>query len=130
MTHHQAIEASLLRGAAKLVQWTKDGTLVTPEQLAKQWNLGALEVEAAVQRGDVFQVWVNDSPFFPSALIPLGLEQATQVCKALDGTAASSKLIFMQRKHGRLGDRTVVEALSSGFQLSLVCELAGEWKRD
>lgn len=130
MAEHPEIEAALARGAARLVQWTKDGTLVTPERFAEQRGLGAHEVQAALQRGDVFQVWVNDSPFFPSALIPLGLEQAAQVCQALEGNAASSKLSFLLRKHGGLGDKTVVEALSSGLSLNLVCEIAHEWKRD
>ena len=128
MDQHPEIEAALSRGGARLVRWTKDGTSVTPEQLAEQWGLGAHQVEAAVQRGDVFQVWVNGSPFFPWALIRLGPEQAAQVCQALEGNTASSKLLFIRRKHGALGDKTVVEALSLGLPLSLVCELAEEWK--
>jgi len=63
-----------IRGAATLAKWTQDGQLIGAEQLADAWGLGAQAISEAVQRGDLFEVWVNESPFFPSVLIPLGFE--------------------------------------------------------
>lgn len=124
----QSLNESRASGAATLVNWAGNGTLITGEQLALAWGLAANDVDAAVLRGDLFQVWVDGVPFFPVALVPFGLDRAAQVCRHLEGNAASSKLLFLQRPHGRLSGKTVVESLQSSIPLGEICELAAQWK--
>jgi hypothetical protein len=57
-------------------------------------------VRAAVQRGDRFEVWVNEAPDFASALVALRFEAAAKVCQALAGNQASVKLIATEPGKG------------------------------
>jgi hypothetical protein len=91
---------------------------------ARAWGLELRDIEALVQRGDLFEVWVNESPHIPVELIALGREQAAEICHFLEGQSASSKLVFLKRPHGGLGGKTVVEALRSGTPLDRICQLA------
>lgn len=125
MKQERSIEAALERGASKLTRWTQDGTLVTPQQLAKAWDQDLETLRTAVQRGDLFEVWVNEAPYFASALIALGVEAAAKVCQALDGNEASAKLLFLRRAHGSLGGKTVGQALETGTPMSRIEQLAG-----
>ena len=81
-------------------------------------------MRAAVQRGDLFEVWVNEASYFAFALIALGVEAAAKVCQAIDGTEASVKLVFLMRAHGGLGGKTVAQALESGTPMSRIEQLA------
>jgi hypothetical protein len=130
MPQNQWLDVALARGTATLEEWTQDGTLIAPAQLAEAWRIGTEATEAAVERGDLFEVWVNKSRYIPAALIPLGLEQAARLCHALKGQPASEKLIFLLRPHGGLGGQTVVQALQTGTPLSRIDELAAALARD
>jgi hypothetical protein len=127
VTQDRCLDDARARGTATLGSWTQDGTLIVPSQLAQAWGLGAKALEAAIQRGDLFEVWVNESPYVPAVLIPLGVELASKLCKALKIQPASEKLIFLLRPHGGLGGKTVVQALQSGARLSRIEELADAW---
>jgi len=107
-----------------MARWTEDGTLIPPQQLAKAWDQDLNTVQAAVQRGDLFEVWVNETPYFASVLVGLGVEAAAKVCHALDRLTPSAKLIFLTRAHGGLDEKTVVQALESGTPMSLIEDLA------
>ena len=117
------------RGAAALTKLTLDGRLIGRAQLAEAWGLGAQAVQNAVQLGDLFEIWVNKSTYFPAVLVPLGFEQASELCRSLKIETASGKLVFLLRTHGGLSGRTVVEALQSGTSLSRIEELADDWAR-
>ena len=97
--------------------------------MAEAWGLGAQAIRDAVQRGDLFEVWVNESPFVPSVLIPLGFELASKLCRSLKIRTASGKLVFLLRPHGGLGGRTVVQAVQSNTPLCRIEELADAWAR-
>ncbi|MDO9316168.1 MAG: hypothetical protein Q7T97_16665 [Burkholderiaceae bacterium] len=127
MTQDRCFDDARARGAATLGSWTQDGTLIVPSQLAQAWGLGAQALETAIQRGDIFEVWVNESPYVPAVLIPLGVQLASKLCKALKIQPGSEKLIFLLRPHGGLGGKTVVQALQSGARLSRIEELADAW---
>ena len=107
-----------------MTRWTEDGTLIPPQQLAKAWDQDLKTLQAAVQRGDLFEVWVKETPYFASVLVRLGVEAATKVCQALDGLTPSAKLIFLTRAHGGLDEMTVFQALESGTPMSLIEDLA------
>ncbi len=130
MALDRCVDEARARGTATLANWTQDGRLIALAQLAQAWGLGMPAMEAAVKRGDLFEVWVDNEPYFPAALIPLGIEQASRLCRALGIQTASGKLIFLLRPHVGLGGKTVVQSLQSGTPLSRIKELADAWTRD
>lgn len=120
----KSIEDALERGANRLTRWTQDGTLIAPEQLANAWGEGLQAIQAAVRRGDLFEVWVNEAPYFAAACVDLGIEQTAKICQALGQQKPSTKLIFLKRAHGGLGGKTVVQALQSGTPMGDIEALA------
>lgn len=124
MANFDAADEALASGAARLVAWTADGTLISLSAAAQALRVGVHDIESAVQRGAMFNVWVANVPYIPAELVELGLEQSTDICRALGGQSASSKLGFLRRCHECLGSRTVTEALQSGVPLTRICELA------
>ncbi len=124
MTLDRCLDDARARGTATLAHWTQDGTLIVPSQLAQAWGLGAQALEAAIQLGELFEVWVDGSRYLPAVLLPLGVELASKLCKTLKILTASEKLIFLLRPHGGLGGKTVVQALQSGARPSRIEELA------
>ncbi len=124
MAQEKSIEAALERGASTLKRWTQNGTLVEPQKLAQAWGQDVQTVQAAVQRGDLFEVWVDKTPYFASALLGLNSAEAVKLCHALGGMTASEKLMFLMREHGGLGGQTVVQALKLGTSMGRIEELA------
>lgn len=120
----RSIEAALERGARSLTRWTQDGTLITPQQLASAWDQDLQTVQARVQRGELFEVWVDKAPYCASVFVDLGAETTAKMCLALDGLTASAKLVFLMRWHGGLKGQTVLQALRSGTPMSRIEELA------
>ena len=126
-TPQSSFEDALERGASRLTRWTQDGTLIAPQQLATAWDQDLQTLQAAVRRGDLFEVWVNEAPYFAAVCVGLGIEQTAKICQALGGQKPSVKLIFLIRAHGDLGGKTVVQALESGTPMSRIEHLAGAW---
>jgi len=124
MSNDHAVDDARTRGAARLVTWTKDGKLVSQAVLAHAWQVGSDDIEVAVQRGDLFEVWVDESAYFPIELLALGVANSFRICRLLYGQAASSKLMFLQRPHDGLGGMAVVEALRTGTPFERILLLA------
>lgn len=61
-------------------------------------------------------------------MLDLKPNDAADVCLALAGCDNLLKLVFIMRPHGRLGGRTVAQALTQGDR-PLVLQLAREWGR-
>lgn len=119
-----SIEAALERGASRLTRWSQDGTLIAPQQLAKAWDQDLRALQTAVQRGDLFEVWVDKTPYFAAVFTALGIEATAKVCQALGGLTASAKLLFLIREHGALNGQTVLQALKSGTSMGRIEELS------
>jgi hypothetical protein len=81
-------------------------------------------LQAAVQRGDLFEVWVEKTPYCAVVFVVLGVEATAKVCQALGGLTASAKLVFLMRGHGELNGQTVLQALKSGTRMDRIEELA------
>lgn len=120
----KAIEAALEKGVRTLTRWTQDGTLIEPQQLATAWGQSLQTLQAAVRRGDLFEVWVNEAPYFAAVCVDLGMEQTARICNALGRQKPSTKLMFLKRAHGGLCGKTVVQALQSGTPMGDIEELA------
>lgn len=110
-----------------MTRWAQDGTLIAPQQLATAWGQDLQILQAAVRRGDLFEIWVNEAPYVAAVCVGLGIERTAMICQALDGQKPSTKLIFLMRAHGGLGGKTVVQALESGTPMSRIEHLAGAW---
>lgn len=115
------------KGQARLYKWTQDGTLVPYAELTRGWQMQTDDIKAAVERRDLFEVWVGDVPYFPSELFALGSSHSFEICRKLDNQSPSSKLSFLLRKHGCLGDKTVVKAMQTGASLEQILLLAEDW---
>ena len=124
MENEREMHEAKARGAQRLVAWTIDGTLVSLPEAAQAWQLSLDDFVAAVGRGDVFEVWLKDSPYIPAVLIDLGPQQSAQICSTLEGQSAISKLVFLKRSHGGLGGRTITEALQTGNSMEDIRRLA------
>ena len=124
MEQERSIEAALEQGARTLTRWTRDGTLIEPQLLAKAWDQNLQTLQAAVQRADLFQIWANEAPYFASIFAGLGIDATAKVCQALGGQKASVKLMLLMRAHGGLGGKTIVQALESGTPMSRIEQLA------
>lgn len=120
----QILKESLEQGARLMVRWTQDGTLITPQQLSKAWGQDLQTLEAALERGDVFALWIEEALYFPEVFTTLGSDTTARICQALGDQAASSKLMFFRRKHGGIGGQTVLQALASGTPIDRIEELA------
>jgi hypothetical protein len=122
-----ALDDVRAKGRARLDKWTQDGTLVPQAELALAWHMQPEDIKAAVERGDLFEVWVGDAPYFPSELFALGPSHSFEICRQLGNEAASSKLIFLLRKHGGLGGKSVLEAMQAGAPLERILQRAETW---
>ena len=124
MEQDSSIEDALERGARRLTRWTQDGTLIAPQQLAKARGQDPQTLQAAVHRGDVFDVWVDNAPYFAAVFTAMGIDATAKVCQALGGLTASAKLMFLMREHGGLNGQTVLQALASGTPMCRIEQLA------
>lgn len=124
-----ALDDARAKGRAKLDKWTQDGTLVPPAELARAWQMQTDDFKAAVERGDLFEVWVGDAPYFPSELFALGSSHSFEICRNLGNESPSSKLVFLLREHVQLGGKTVLEAMETGTPLKRILQLAHSWAR-
>jgi len=127
MNDSQHLVEAMARGTAAFTKWAKGGELVSAAHLADAWGVDIEILEQAVKQGDLFEVWVQDSPYFVSAMIPLGLPNASMICKLLRSQTSSAKTIFLMRPHGSLGGKTVSEAFRSGTSVCRLCEIASAW---
>ena len=129
MEKRPEVVIALKLGAARLVKWTQDGTLVSPADAGRHWGLELIDLKAAVRRGDLFEVWVNMTPYIPAELLVFSIEQASTICRSLKGQSATSKLLFLLRAHGGLGGRSIAQALRSGTPMGRICDMAEEANR-
>jgi hypothetical protein len=122
------INAAQTRGEARLVKWTQDGTLVPVSTVEAAWGIRRQSVDAARERGEIFSVYVRGQHWYPAEALKLGRTELAAVVKALGEESASSKLVFLLRRHDALGARTPAEAADQGL-LHDVLRLARAWGR-
>jgi len=104
-----------LRGEARLVSWTQDGTLVPVSEVESTWGIKRQSVDAARERKEIFSVFVRGQHWYPAEALKFDRESIAAVVRALGDEHASSKLVFLLRRHGELGGRTPAEAVEQGM---------------
>jgi hypothetical protein len=117
---------ALARGEARLVKWTRDGSLVDGKRLAEAWGMTRQGLDKARERGDIFSVRVGGLHYYAEQAEHFKRADLAQVNRALGGIDPNSKLIFLKRQHGALGGRTPAEATEDG-RLADVLRLARDW---
>jgi hypothetical protein len=117
------------RGEALRAAWVKDGLLVSSATLSRHWHRTRQALDQACTRGELFFVKVGKNKYYPAAFVELDADAVKQVNLALKGDDGTAKFIFWSRKHGALGNRTVLEALGEG-RLARVVELAQGWSEE
>lgn len=61
-----AIAEAELRGEARLVRWTQDGTLVPVSVLENHWGVQRQSIDAARRRGEIFSLFVRGRHWYPA----------------------------------------------------------------
>jgi hypothetical protein len=123
---HPMPAASEVRGEARLVNWTQDGTLVEGGKVEAAWGVKRQTVDAARERGEIFSVWVRGKHWYPSEALKLERGALAAINRALGDVDPSSKLLFLLRKHGALGGHTAADAVADG-KFDDVLRLATDW---
>jgi hypothetical protein len=121
-----AHSSAAVRGEARLVGWTQDGTLVSGNAVETAWNVRRQTVDAARERGEIFSVWVKGKHWYPSEALKLERSALKMINQALGDADPSSKLLFLLREHGALRGKTPADAVGYGM-LDDVLRLASEW---
>jgi hypothetical protein len=126
-TPSSGLAAAVARGEAARVEWVRTGEVVPARVLAEAWGLTPQALGPAVHRGELFAVVVKRQRYFPREFLDLDRDDVSAVCMALGRLSAEDKLVFWKRRHGALGGKTIVQALTGkrgGSQLVHVVQLA------
>jgi hypothetical protein len=112
---YQVVAESLARGEERLVKWTQDGTLVPVSAVASAWGIKRQSVDAARERDEIFSVYVRGQHWYPAEALKFDRASLTKVLRCLGDQSATSKLMFLTKRHGCLGDRTPADAMHEGM---------------
>lgn len=110
----------------RLVQWTRDGTLVDGRRLCDAWELTRQGLDKARERGEIFSVRVKGLHYYPAEAAHFARDDLARINRELGNIDPASKLVFLKRKHGALGGGTAAEAVEKG-RLTDVLRLARDW---
>ena len=111
----QVVSESLALGEERLVKWTQDGTLVPVSAVASAWGIKRQSVDAARERNEIFSVYVRGQHWYPAEALKFDRASLTTVLRCLGDQSATSKLMFLTKRHGGLGDRTPADAMHEGM---------------
>ena len=117
------LAATRAQGRVALDEWVAEGIVLPGPAFAKRRGGSVGQLAVAVRQGQLFAKTVRGRRYYVAALLEVGPDAAASVCRALGGLDDSEKAIFWLRKHGALGGRTVVEAISD-VGLDRVVQLA------
>lgn len=126
LQNHTAPLQAAMRGEARLVNWTQDGTLLEGSKVEEAWGVKRQTVDAARRRGEIFSVWVKGMHWYPGEALKFERTILAKINGALGDIDPSSKLLFLLRKHGALGVQTPADAVADG-KLEDVLRLATDW---
>lgn len=123
-----AIGQAQARGEARLVAWTRDGTLIDSATVADAWGIRRQTLDAARARGELFSLWFKGQHWYPAEILKFERQTFARINAALGTADPSRKLLFLLHRHGALGGRSPADAIAD--QLEDVVRLAGSWAHD
>lgn len=125
-TNQQNDQKAVRRGEMLLESWIKDKTLINADSLAFAWKIKTQEVENMQENGSLFALHIEGQNYYPQLMTNLPIEDAIKINKAFDiSVDPSTKVIFLMRKHGSLGGKTVVQAANE--QMESIIDIARSW---
>ena len=93
-------------------EWVTSGRIVGWKALASAWgDRSRQSLDQASQRGELFSLMVAGKRMYPAAFLNLSAEAVKDINLALKDVDPVSKLIFWNRPHGALGNKTLAEAI-------------------
>ncbi|QIM52828.1 hypothetical protein [Hydrogenophaga crocea] len=118
----RGLAGAISRGRAAREAWVQDGVLVSREQFADRWGVSVEELAQMVAKGELFELEVQGQMWMPAVLLEVSKEAVVEVNRALTwaGVDAATALVFWHRRHGALGETTVVDALRTGGLMLVV----------
>lgn len=95
-------------------EWVASGRIVGWKALASAWgDRSRQSLDQASKRGELFSLMVAGKRMYPAAFLNLPAEAVKDINLALKDVDPVSKLIFWNRKHGAIGDKTLAEAVEN-----------------
>ncbi len=105
-------------------EWALNGRIVGWAELANAWgDRSRQSLDQASARGELFSLKVAGKRLYPSVFLHLSAESVKAINLPLKDVDPVSKLIFWNRTHGALGNKTLAEAIEGG-QLDRAVHLA------
>lgn len=105
-------------------EWALSGRMVGWTELANAWgNCTRQWLKQACVRGELFSLEVAGKRLYPCVFLHLSADSVKAINLALKAVDPVSKLIFWNRSHGALGNRTLTESIEGG-QLDRAVHLA------
>ena len=83
--------------------------------LESHWGVKRQSVDAARRRGEVFSLFIRGRHWYPAEVLKYDRAGLAEIVRALGEESASSKLMFLLRRHGALRRRTPAEAVDHGM---------------
>lgn len=123
-----ALRQAQARGEARLLTWTRDGTLVDSATVANAWGIRRQTLDAARARGEVFSLWIKGQHWYPAEMLKFERAAFARINAALGDADPSRKLLFLLHRHGAVGGRTPADAAAD--RLEDVVRLAAGWSHD
>jgi hypothetical protein len=124
------LAGAIARGETAKEAWVADGSVVSDQALADAWQVQPAAIGQA-QRGALCELHIGGQKYYPAVFMHLDQAVVAKVSLQLNSLGASEQFIFWQRKHGALGGRTVLEALTGEPpQFATVMNLAQQWNRE
>lgn len=120
------LEGAIERGQAARRAWLREGVVLSSADFAAQLRVTPDELASLRSRGELLSVDVDGEDCWPAELLRLPLEQASLLCRSLNGCDDVAKLMFFIRRHGALGGQTAAEAAAHG-RLADALSLAATW---
>lgn len=120
------LAAAIARGELARLQWTRDGTLLSPEAFAARRGITPAELDQLEARGQLFSLAVGGARWYPAELLRMSAFDGAALCETLGELEPTEKLIFVMRVHGALGGSTAADAIAAGG-IDRVLSLAAGW---
>ena len=125
------LAGAIARGEAAREAWVADGSVVSDQALADAWQVQPASIGQAAQRCELCELYIGGQKYYPAVFMHLDPAVVAKVSLQLNALGASEQFIFWHRKHGALGGRTVLEALTGEPpQLATVMKLARQMDRE
>lgn len=123
-----AAEWNALLGQGETVrsQWLRAGLLVPSAELAAAWECSRQALDLAVKEGELFDLKIGDSCYYPAVFTRLEMEAVKAVCSRLKGEDVVAKFVFWNRQHGGLSGLTPADTIRAGHA-EKVSRVAEAW---